>query len=91
MVSLIKSSDDAHAHSLGYLEKDYLQLVDWAGRSIVAGKRGYIPENVPPILNRLGLDAENFVECMQGKRPHLIITHALGRLEKLKEYYYDDY
>ena len=86
LVSLIKSSCDTHIHSLNYLEQDYLELVDWAGRSIIAGKRGYIPEDVPPILVRLGLDAENFVQHMQGKRPHLSITQALGRLEKLRAY-----
>jgi len=86
LASLINSSHDTHVHSLGYLERDYFELVDWAGRSICAGKRGYIPDNVPPILNRLGLNVEIFVQHMQGKRPHLSITQALGRLEKLQAY-----
>lgn len=86
LVSLIESSGETHEHSLGYLEKDYLELVDWAGRNVCVGKRGYIPENAPPILNRLGLDVESFVQHMQGKRPHLSITNALGRLEKLQAY-----
>ncbi len=37
--------------------KDYLELVDWAGREIKLGKRGYIPANTPPLLARLGMDA----------------------------------
>jgi len=86
LASLINSSYDTHVHSLGYLESDYLELVDWAGRSMVTGKQGCISENVPPILNRLGLDAENFVQHIQGKRPHLLKTQALGRLEKLQDY-----
>lgn len=32
--------------------KDYLELIDWTGRAIVEHKRGYIPGNQPPILER---------------------------------------
>ncbi len=42
VMPLVKSSEDKHIHSIGYLEKDYLELVDWAGRSVRNGKRGYI-------------------------------------------------
>ncbi len=38
---------------------DYLELADWTGRAIREGKRGYIPSDVPPILTRLGGEAEN--------------------------------
>ena len=86
LVYLVRSSCDSHLHSLGYLESDYLELLDWAGRSFYPGKRGYIPHHVPPIVNRLGIEPENFIEYMQGKYPHLSLTHAIGRLEKLREY-----
>ena len=86
LVSLISSKQDKHFHGLGYLEKDYFELVDWAGRSICPGKRGYITENIPPIVNRLGIEPENFIQHMQGKRSHLLLTNAIGRLEKLQEY-----
>ncbi|MCP4048775.1 MAG: hypothetical protein GY732_22605, partial [Gammaproteobacteria bacterium] len=36
--------------------RDYLELVDWAGREIKHNKRGYIPVHKPPILTRLGMD-----------------------------------
>jgi REP element-mobilizing transposase RayT len=39
----------------------YLQIVDWAGRQVRPDKRGAIPEDVPPILARLGIDSEAFV------------------------------
>jgi len=86
LVSLNQSSRDSHVHSLGYLESDYLELVDWAGRTFYPGKRGYIPDNIPPIVNRLGIEPEHFIQHMQGKRPHLSATHAIGRLEKLRQY-----
>ncbi|MET0001822.1 MAG: transposase, partial [Candidatus Thiodiazotropha lotti] len=36
--------------------KDYLELVDWTGRAILEYKRGHIPDNQPPILERLQID-----------------------------------
>ncbi len=40
---------------------DYFELVDWAGRAIHPQKRGAIPMHHPAILNRLGIDAEQFI------------------------------
>jgi len=62
LVSLIQFSRDRHLHSLGYLESDYFELVDWAGRSFYPGKRGHILDHVPPIVNRLGIEPENFIK-----------------------------
>ena len=41
----------------------YLQLLDECGRQEVAGKRGVIPAELPPILERLGLDRERWAEA----------------------------
>ena len=86
LVPLVSASLDTHIHSIGYQEKDYLELVDWAGRGICEGKRGYIPDYVPQILNRLGIEPENYLQHVQGKRPQILMTQALGRIEKLREY-----
>ena len=40
---------------------DYLSLVDWSGRSIVEGKRGFIPADLPPILSRLQISSTNWM------------------------------
>ena len=40
---------------------DYLELVDWTGRALVAGKRGAIPEDLPPILQRLQFDPKHWL------------------------------
>ena len=37
---------------------DYLELLDWTGRSLSADKRGAIPEQLAPILTRLDLNAD---------------------------------
>ncbi|MEJ2376548.1 MAG: hypothetical protein P8Y71_14400 [Pseudolabrys sp.] len=37
---------------------DYLELVDWTGRALREGKRGAIPNNAPPILERLAIEPQ---------------------------------
>jgi len=49
---------------------DYLELVDWTGRAIRSDKRGYIPADVPPILTRLGVEADNWIETVRHFRRH---------------------
>ena len=49
---------------------DYLELVDWTGRAIREDKRGFIPEGVPPILNRLGVKAESWIDTVRHFRRH---------------------
>ena len=48
----------------------YLQLLDWTGRQLKPGKRGAIPRNAPPILDRLNLSAEVWLHAVEhfGKR-----------------------
>ncbi|KDM91707.1 transposase [Photobacterium galatheae] len=40
---------------------DYLELVDWTGRQIRAGQRGYIESTRLPILERLGLGTNSWL------------------------------
>ncbi|MEW8181786.1 MAG: transposase, partial [Candidatus Thiodiazotropha endolucinida] len=44
---------------------DYLELIDWTGRAIVEHKRGYIPGNQPPILERLEIDPQHWLYMAQ--------------------------
>ena len=46
---------------LPILLEDYLMLLDWTGRQIVQGKSGSVPTHLAPILQRLGIDAENWL------------------------------
>ncbi len=41
---------------------DYLTLVDWTGRAIRNDKRGFIPDSLPPILTRLGIEEKTWLE-----------------------------
>src|SRR6056297_2910642 len=63
---------------------DYLELIDWTGRAIAAGKKGAIPSKLPPILERLRMEPEQYLSRI--RKPGLGIPSALGALDRLKEY-----
>jgi hypothetical protein len=46
-------------------EDQYLELLDWTGRQLRADKRGAIPAGLAPILERLDLDPDSWVDTIQ--------------------------
>ena len=40
---------------------DYIELVDWSGRALRADKRGAINAALPPIIDRLGIEPDNWI------------------------------
>ena len=61
---------------------DYLQLVDWTGRSIRDDKRGHIDERLPPILQRLNIEGDIWTVAMRPKGN--VFGRAMGRLDHLR-------
>ena len=45
---------------------DYLDLLDWTGRQAAPGKRGVIPAHLKPILERVQIPAETWLELALG-------------------------
>ena len=43
----------------------YLELLDWTGRQLKPARRGSIPKNAPPILDRLNLSAELWLHAVE--------------------------
>jgi len=43
---------------------DYLSLLDWTGRNIVAGKNGSIPTDMEPLLQRMELNIGNWIDTV---------------------------
>jgi hypothetical protein len=62
---------------------DYLQLVDWTGRQIREDKRGSIPNDLAPILDRLKVDPENWI--MTVTRFESFFFRAAGRLKSMTD------
>ena len=49
-------------HGLPFILTDYLELVELTGRVIREDKRGYIEQHQPPILQRLGIETEQWMK-----------------------------
>jgi hypothetical protein len=62
---------------------DYLELLDWTGRSLSTDKRGAIPEHLAPILTRLNLDTDRF--CKVVSRFGKLFMRAAGTAEHLAD------
>ncbi len=64
--------------------EDYLQLLDHTGRALRQGKRGTIPVNLAPILARLGMEPESWLQEMHhyGRWYY----RAVGSLQSLQSF-----
>jgi hypothetical protein len=70
------------ANAIPYSFDDYLELVDWTGRTVRADKRGAIDDRLPPIVQRLQIDADAWEQAMQ---PHgNLFGRAMGRLDHMR-------
>jgi REP element-mobilizing transposase RayT len=73
-------ADDTHG--IPYRFADYLELVDWAGRAIHPFKKGLIPPDTPPILQRLGMEPDNLLDYVCRKPDAFPV--ALGPVHRLR-------
>ena len=70
--------------SIPFRLEDYLTLVDWSGRVVRADKCGAIDADLPPILQRLNIDARAWRETMRPRGN--VFGRAVGRLDRLKRH-----
>ena len=64
--------------------EDYLKLVDYTGREIRQGKRGFVTASAPPILERLGYTAEGWTKTQNPSVSRM--QRAVGSSESIKSY-----
>lgn len=60
-----RAAASRRASNKGFLSMDlddYLRILDWTGRQVRRDKRGAIPDELAPILERLGMSAEFWLE-----------------------------
>jgi len=65
----LTSRSPRRATDRGFLpltEDQYLQLLDWTGRQVRADKRGAIPAQLAPILERLQVSTSCWVDLVTG-------------------------
>lgn len=85
LMPLVAQHRDSHQNAIGFTLRDYLELVEWAGRQVRDDKRGTIAADRPPILERLGLNPSRFMHQMQGKsKPHTF--GVLGDVTRIREF-----
>jgi REP element-mobilizing transposase RayT len=77
-----QSSNAATQPTIPFRFDAYLELVDWTGRAIVAGKCGFIDGKVPPIMKRLHVDAEAWTLAMRPRAN--VFGRAMGKLDHLR-------
>ena len=81
---LVKQKNDRHPNAIGYTLKDYLDLIDWVGRSVRTEKRGAISSITPPILNHLGINEDAFIEHVLNYDDKTLYHVAADPLENIK-------
>ena len=74
-----QNPDTAIPFTLG----SYLELVDWTGRIVRQDKRGSIPAGIPPVLERLRIDPDEWLKTMCWNNR---FRRAVGKLASLKAY-----
>ena len=62
---------------------DYLTLLDWTGRQVRTDKKGSIPSNLAPILQRLQINSDNWLETISEFDSRF--THVVGRVESMSK------
>jgi REP element-mobilizing transposase RayT len=78
----LRPFEEKEENGIPFKLKDYLELVDWAGREIKLNKRGYIPASAPPILVRLQMGVAPVLDYLAKDDPPS--TSALGPISKLR-------
>ncbi len=69
---------------VAYSLKDYCELVDCTGRCIRADRAGYIQDNQSPILERLSLDADQWLTLTTEFEQHF--STAVGSDHMLQQF-----
>lgn len=65
---------------------DYIELVDWTGRILREDKRGYIPADTPPILQRLNIDPKQWLgTCTRIEKDYYLAIGPAATLEKFAD------
>jgi len=62
---------------------EYIQLVEWAGQSIIHEGKAAIPSDIAPILERLNLQQDNFLKQIENMGSNY--CRAIGTIEKIRE------
>ena len=63
--------------------KNYIQLVEWSGQSIIHPNKAVIPSNIVPILERLNLQQNHWLKHIENYGNNYY--RVVGSVEKIRE------
>ncbi|MGH8196087.1 MAG: transposase [Woeseiaceae bacterium] len=72
------------SQSIDMKYQDYLELVNWTGGIIRDDKRGYIPDAMPPVMQRFNVSRDNW--ALEIKHYGRWYYRAVGALKELERY-----
>jgi hypothetical protein len=72
-----------HLHVVVRNRPEYLQLLDWTGREVRADTRGSIPADLAPVLERLHMSGESWLNPVHDFRRK--VRRAVGTPESLRK------
>ena len=78
------NSHTSISNAIPFTRADYFQLVETTGRLIREDKRGFIDRRIPPILQRLSINADDWLDHI--KQFGFSYGRAVGSKEKLKQF-----
>lgn len=82
---LLGFSDTSNARANGCLPiklKDYAELVDWSGRVVRTGKRGAIAAHTKPVLERLNISTDRWLNGATGFESNHRLKSAVALAKK---------
>jgi hypothetical protein len=72
------------SEGIPFTRQDYFELVDWTGRTLREDKRGAIDSELPPILKRLGIKPESWIDSVSHFQKYFF--DAAGTLSSLEQF-----
>ncbi|MCF6257220.1 MAG: transposase, partial [Gammaproteobacteria bacterium] len=84
LVDFIGDERNNQPEGIAFSFPDYLELVDWTGRTIRDDKTGAISDSLPPILARLGIEQPAWLDMINHYEQRFF--RAVGTMEKLKQF-----
>jgi len=84
LLPFINNAKKGHKNKAIMFElNEYITLVDWSGREIRQDKHGFISENIPLILCRLGIDEKDWINHIRYFERQF--PTVAGNIEKLRQ------
>ncbi len=71
---------------LSISQEDYLALLDWTGRDGKPGKQGKVPEELAPVLQRLGIEGSMWSELVWHYKRYFGKSPSAGKPDRMKDH-----